>query len=65
MPIENQLNLQLIQDQGKARECLFQICSAVKYLARQNLAMRGHDDNEGNFMQLLNLLKERDKNLVA
>lgn len=63
-PIENQLNSQLESDQVKARQSLLSICSAIKYLARQNVALRGHDDEEGNFRQLLNLLKQRDKNLI-
>ena len=30
----------------------------TRYLARQGLALRGHDDEEGNLMQLLKLRSE-------
>lgn len=34
--------------------------SSLKYLLRQGLAIRGHDDREGNLLQLLKLCEEDD-----
>ena len=36
---------------------------SLKYLLRQGLAIRGHDDNEGNLIQLLKLRGEDDPQL--
>ena len=45
-------NVQASQ-QEEAHTCLLKIVCAVQFLARQGLALRGHDDSEGNFAQLL------------
>ena len=37
--------------------------SSRRYLARQGIALRGHNDEDSNFIQLLNLLAEDDDNL--
>ena len=37
--------------------------SSIKYLARQGIALRGHDEENSNFIQLLNLHAEDDDNL--
>ena len=58
LPIEAQLNAQIISEQEKSRSCLVEIFYAIKYLARQNLALRGHVDHESNFMQLITILKK-------
>jgi Domain of unknown function (DUF4371) len=53
MPVANMLNKQLTSDQAVARKSLNAIFTTVQYLGRQGIALRGHDDAEGNFMQLL------------
>ena len=45
-------NVQASQKE-EAHTCLLKIVCAVQFLARQGLALRGHDDSEGNFAQLL------------
>lgn len=37
------------------REALKAICSSLKFLARQGLAVQGHGEDSGNFMELLRL----------
>ena len=37
---------------------IVQQCSAVTFLAKQGLAVRGHSEAEGNLMQLLKLRSE-------
>jgi hypothetical protein len=46
------LSQQLSDEQGCAQKCLKVIFSTVAYLARQGLGLRGHNESEGNFMQL-------------
>ena len=54
--IDVQLNTQKIQEQVVASRCLDVIVSSVLFLGRQGLALHGEDDNdEGNFLQLLQL----------
>lgn len=36
-------------------EMIMIIMQSLLYLSRQNIALRGHDDNESNFIQLLKL----------
>ena len=38
-----------------ARECLLSILSCLRYLARQGLGLRGHESDEGNLKQFLQL----------
>ena len=52
--IAAQLAQQFRDDQTKAQTCLLKI-SSLQYITRQGLTSRGHDDAEGNFLQLLNL----------
>ena len=47
------LSDQLSEEQCCAQKFLKLIFSTVGYLARQGLALRGHDEREGNFLQLL------------
>lgn len=48
------------QNQMKeSRKALMAILSSIRFLAFQGLALRGHDDDEGNLKQLL-LLREAD-----
>lgn len=60
-----QINKGLQTDQEKARQALLKLVSSMKYLAHQGLAIRGsgRDETSGNFMQLLHLRCEDDKNL--
>ena len=43
--------LKLQQDQN--RKSLIKIMSSITYLARQGIALRGHDEEDLNFIQLL------------
>ena len=54
-PVTAQLSKQVLNDQSQARNCLFKIVSTLRFLARQGLAARGHEEVEGNFLQLLHL----------
>ena len=51
--ISCQLNKQIKDDQQLARKCMNVIFNAIRYLARQGLALRGHETDGGNLMQLL------------
>ena len=53
--VDQQLSKQSDCAQAEARRCLTAIFTSIKFLARQGLAFRGHDDSEGNIQQLLNL----------
>lgn len=44
---------QVLRDQAMARKCLHILFTTLKFLGRQALAIRGHDEDEGNFKQLL------------
>ena len=46
------------KQQLKARESLLKIISSIKYLACQGLAIQGHNNDDGNFIVLLNLSAE-------
>ncbi len=46
--------------QEEARANLLKIIGAVQLLARQGLALRGHDDSEGNLHQVLKYKAEED-----
>ncbi|KAJ8049944.1 Zinc finger MYM-type protein 1 [Holothuria leucospilota] len=46
------------------RRMLVKVFTSVRYLARQGLPLRGHEDDEGNFWQLLHLREEDDPNLA-
>ena len=52
-PVTTLLSQQISADQNIAQKCLKVIFTTIGYLARQGLALRGHDDDEGNFTQLL------------
>ena len=56
--IDVQLSAQRAADQARARLALLKLISSVRFLARQGLALRGHDENEGNLMQLIQLRSE-------
>ena len=54
MHIGSHLNRQHAIEVAKNKRILLKVLSCVKYLARQGLPLRGHDDDsESNFIQLL------------
>lgn len=55
-------NVWASQQEG-ARACLLKIVGAVQLLARQGLALRGYDNSEGNFAQLLKYKSVDDPDL--
>lgn len=57
--IDAQLSNQLKQDQQVHRRMLAIQLSSLRYLLRQGIAIRGHEQIEGNLMQLL-LLRSED-----
>ena len=46
---------QLNVEQECARSCLLKIISTLQFLARQGLPLSGHQESDGNFIQLLHL----------
>jgi hypothetical protein len=58
--VQCQLSSVTAQQQEEARACLLKIIGGLQILARQGLAMRGHDSGEGNFDQLLKYKAEDD-----
>ena len=59
------LSCGLLSERSNNQHCLLKILSALKFLARQGCAIRGHDQsdhtgNEGNLMQLMKLVSEDD-----
>ncbi|KAI8511315.1 zinc finger, MYM-type [Branchiostoma belcheri] len=59
--IQSQLSSQLAQQQEVHRAGLLKQLSAIKYLLRQGLAIRGHRDEDGNLPQLLRTWAEDNK----
>ncbi|KMQ84012.1 zinc finger mym-type protein 1-like protein, partial [Lasius niger] len=55
IPLEVQLNDAVAKNQAEARTCLTKIITSLRFLARQGLAIRGHEHYEGNFYNLLKL----------
>lgn len=56
--IDSQLHSQCKASQELHQKMLQVLISSIKYLVRQGLALRGHEDLEGNLMQLLLLRSE-------
>lgn len=56
--VRTQLNESLRSEQQHNQRMLLKQLSSIRYLLRQGLALRGHDDSEGNLMQLLMLRSE-------
>ena len=63
VPIMTQLSTQLLEDQSKRRKQLIKTITSLGYLARQGLAIRGHTDEESNFIQLIKLRGEDDSDI--
>lgn len=53
--VSKQLSKSHSQQMLLARTALLKIVSAIQYLTRQGLAIRGHSEKEGNFSRLLEL----------
>ena len=53
--VNTHLHRQLTDEQEKARHCLQKIFTSIEYLARRALPLRGHNESNGNFSQLLQL----------
>jgi len=64
-PITVQLSVHHRQQQIKSRNCLLKIFEYIRFLGRQGLALRGHEDQEGNLKQLLKLSSTTDDDLRA
>lgn len=47
------------------RQQMLTILRNIRFLARQGLPIRGHDDNQSNFIQLLKLHGESDSSILA
>lgn len=59
--IGNLISQQFTDDQGKHRASLLSELSAIKFLTRQGIALRGHTESESNLRQLLsNCMKEEE-----
>ena len=52
------------ETRAQNRHCLAKIIESLQYLARQGLAIRGDNDEESNFFQLLKLMARDDKDLA-
>ena len=53
--IETQLSTAREQQQIEARSCLLKIVQTIRVVARQGIAFRGHESDEGNLNQFLQL----------
>lgn len=53
------------KEQEMRAQMLLKQLTSLKYLLRQGLAIRGHDDKEGNLMQLLKLRSKDDPQLLT
>ena len=62
--IGESLSEQHSRDRLERRQCLLKLLSNARFLARQGLPFRGHDENSSNFHQLL-LLRGEDDERVA
>lgn len=65
LPILSHLNTAKTEQQAYARRMLVKIISSLRYLSRQGLALRGADDESGNFMTLLRLRQEDCRELTT
>ena len=64
-PLLTQLSTQHAADQLKARNCLVSLLKCLRFLARQGIPLRGHEEEEGNYSQLRRLCRDFDSNLQA
>ena len=61
--INLQLQRRLAAEQVEARSCLRKFFTSIEYLARQALPLRGHQEERGNFQQLMKL-READSDVL-
>jgi Domain of unknown function (DUF4371) len=54
-PVATLLSQQLSAEQTVAQNCLRVLFTTTGFLARQELAFRGYDEKEGNFLQMLKM----------
>ena len=62
-PISNHLNSQIKKDQEERRQALLKQLHCLRFLLRQGLAIRGHEETEGNLYQLLIMWSAYDSGL--
>ena len=56
--VASQISSQVCSDQAMAKNCLLKIITTLCFLAHQGLAICGHNESQGNFIQLLQLCSE-------
>lgn len=56
--VDTQISKHVNEQQVRARKALYIIFTSAQLLARQGLAFRGHETDEGNFKQLLRVRSE-------
>ena len=61
--IHDQLNNEASLAKSRGRRCLMKIFTSLKFLAAQGLAIRGHEEIDSNFRQLIALRAEDDEEL--
>ena len=54
------LSSTLAKEKADNRQCLLKVLSSLRFLVRQDSAIRGHDEKDGNLYQLLKLRCEDD-----
>jgi hypothetical protein len=63
--IDAKVNKLRADEQQKAREALTVIFTSLRFLAKQNIAIRGHSHDSGNFIELLKLRCEDSPSLSS
>ncbi|KAF3859849.1 hypothetical protein F7725_000104 [Dissostichus mawsoni] len=59
-PIDTILSSAWAKQQEDARHCLLNIVGSIQYLARQGVALQGHETQDGNLFQLLKFKAKDD-----
>ena len=63
--IAEMLSSSLAKQKSTNRHCLLKVISCLKFLARRECTIRGHNDlDDGNFYQLLKLMSEDDSKVL-
>ena len=65
LQIEIQIKQHITHEQEKVRSCLHKLFTSMEYLARQALLLRGHTENRGNLVQLLQLRSDDSTDLQS
>ena len=63
--IIERMNVQLLEDQEWHRKSFMILWTSLRYLLRQGLAIRGHEELQGNLLQLLKVQSEDNKKLAT